>query len=281
MALVTLSEPFPHPGKSQGGLPEIPGYQPALGAASTSGSASLPEQRRHARTRIARAATVVINKTNAALVVNLGQGGMRVQALGRRLELGANLRLQFQLPGSVEAIRTSAAVAWVNDTAEAGLRFARLSGSLRRRLRNWIAKNGVANAAREVTRVAGGWQAALDLMADLTRMLTGACCVTITLVGRRLVCSRRGEELPNRAIVAAPIYECQRVVGHLEISSPELGAFDEPDLGVLSVLAAVTGEIAELQSAQRTSVRKAAPLPARIASRLEGMLPTIRVRLVP
>jgi hypothetical protein len=215
-------------------------------------------------------------------MVNLGQGGMRIQALGHPLERGTSLRLQFQLPGSPELIHASGAVAWVNDTAEAGIRFAGLSAPLARRLQEWVARHGIANAAGELVTVAGGWQAALDLMAALARMLTGARGVAIILSGKRLFYSSESGDVPIRATVAAPIYECQRIIGHLEISSPQLGAFDEGDLVVLPVLAAVIGEMVELRAAQsREASHRASALPARIVSRIEGMFPTIRVRIVP
>jgi hypothetical protein len=215
-------------------------------------------------------------------MVNLGQGGMRIQALGHPLERGTSLRLQFQLPGSPELIHASGAVAWVNDTAEAGIRFAGLSAPLARRLQEWVARHGIANAAGELVTVAGGWQAALDLMAALARMLTGARGVAIILSGKRLFYSSESGDVPIRATVAAPIYECQRIIGHLEISSPQLGTFDEGDLVVLPVLAAVIGEMVELRAVQsREASHRASALPARIVSRIEGMFPTIRVRIVP
>jgi len=275
----TLSQPIPA-SKPQPGLPQSP-VPHSQGRGASLEDVSLGERRRHGRSRVARAATVAINETNAGLMVNLGQGGMRVRALGRPLEPGASLRLQFQLPGSPELICISGAVAWVNNTAEAGIRFAGLSSRLSRRLRDWMAGNGIANAAREFCKIAGGWPAALDLIADLTRTLTGAPGVAITLVDRPPVYSSVDVERPVRSTVAAPIYASQRIVGHLEISSSELGAFDECDLSALPVLAALAGEMVELRAATlRQSAAKASQLSARIVSRIEEMIPTIRVRLV-
>jgi hypothetical protein len=129
--------------------------------------------------------------------------------------------------------------------------------------------------------VAGNWPAALDLVAELARMLTGARGVRIILSGKCRLYPAEGADLPIRATVAAPIYECQRIIGHLEIFSPQLGAFDERDLGTLPVLAALIGEMGELRAAQsRQPKHKASALPARIVSRIEGMFPTIRVRIV-
>ena len=277
MAVETLLEP----------LREI-----ARDVAIAEGPDRTPERRRHGRSRIMgpRATTVSINERNAALVANLSEGGMRVQALGRRLERGSALHIEFRLPGSRETIQMRGVVAWVNDTAEAGIKFTRLSESLTRRLREWRAKNDLGNAAREFMRVAGGWQAALDLMAEMTHLLIGASSVAITLValGKHPICSWVDEGQPIRETVAAAIYQNERIVGHLEISSPALGAFDEQDLAALSALAAVVSEMAQMRAEmvelraaeQRERARKASRLSTRIVSRIEGIIPTIRVRLV-
>lgn len=282
MSLETLSEPLHHPGTLQPDLPLTPLRRAT--AIIEDGARPL-ERRRHARGRIAgpHPATVLINEKNAALVANLSEGGMRVQALDRRLSPGTTLRLQFQLPGSSEPIHTSGVVAWVSDSAEAGIQFAETSESLTRRLREWLAKNEVLNAAREFMKIAGGWQAALELIKELTRMLTAARGVAITLTAAKSPIPPAAEDpQPVRATVAAPIYKSERIVGHLEISSTELGAFDEEDLGLLPVLAGLVSEMIELRAAQlREPARKASALPARIAGRIEGMFPTVRLRFMP
>jgi len=256
----------------------------ARGSESEEYPAPRPERRRHLRVRIAsqRPTTVRIDEKNAALVVNIGEGGMRVQALGHPVHPGATVWLEFHLPASRTPIRTSGVVAWANDSAEAGIRFAKVSESLARRLRAGMSSNRTWNAGREFIKVAGGWPAALDLMADLTRMLTGArgVAISLTTTEKRFYSSME-EGLSIRSTVAAPIYERERIVGHLEIFSSELGAFDERDLSTLPVLAAVVGEMITLRSAeQQESKRKAARLSSRIVSRIEGMFPTLHVRLV-
>jgi hypothetical protein len=279
----TLLAPFRHPGKLQPGLP---GSQTADAERISDGSAVLRERRQHPRGRIAgpHAATVLINEKNAALVADLSEGGMRVQALGRRLETGTTLHLQFQLPGSPEPIQISGVVAWVSGSSEAGIRFAEVSEALARRLREWLAKNEVLNAAREFMKIAGGWQAALDLIRELVRMLTGARGVAITMApaAKSPASPKAQDEVPVRATVAAPIYKSERIVGHLEISSTELGAFDEQDLGLLPVLAAMVSAMLELRSAQSRKPTPKPPKPtAGIVSRIEGMFPTVRLRFVP
>ena len=260
--------------------------QPAMVGTSgdhTVGSAGFQERRRHARGRIGGPHTVLINEKNAALVANLSEGGMRVQALGRRVDPGANLRLQLQLPGSQEPIQLSGVVAWVSELAEAGIRFREPTKPLVQRLREWLAKNEVLNAAREFMKIAGGWRAALELMSELTRILTDASHAAVTLTASaRPLPSTVADPQPVRATVAAPIYASERIIGHLEISSTELGAFDEQDLELLRTLAAIGSEMTELRAASaRQPAQKPSPLPARIASRIEGMFPAVRLRFVP
>jgi len=281
LALEIPTAPLRHASKPKLALPGILDRLIPSGEATAEYS---PERRRHKRSRIAapRPALVHIDRRNAALVVNLGVGGMRVRALGRPVAPGATLRLKFQLPGSSESMHTEGVVAWVNDLAEAGIQFVKLSEARARPLREWLAKNGVLNAAREFLSVAGGWQAALDLIAELTRMLTGAPGVSLTLAGGRPIYSSLGEAPPIRTTVAAPVYQNEQIVGHLEIYSTEFGAFDEWDLRALSVLAAVLSEMVRLRAADRQEAApKAPPLSARIVNRIEGMFPkTVRVRVV-
>jgi len=264
-------------------LDELPTNQ-ARGAESPRRPVPMPERRHFVRVRIAaqRPTTVHIDDKNAALVVNISEGGMRVQALGHPVHPGATLWLEFHLPGLRSPIRTSGVVAWANDSAEAGIRFAKVSQSLARRLRSGMATSRTSNAGREFLKVAGGWPAALDLIADLTRMLTGARGVAITLAATdKRFYSSLDKDLAIRSTVAAPIYDRERIVGHLEIFSSELGAFDEQDMSTLPVLAAVVGEMITFRaSEQQESARKAARLSNRIVSRIEGLFPTIHVRLV-
>ena len=263
MSLETLTEPLRH-----------------IAGAVACAEPPSPERRQHQRSRIAapRPAVVNIDQRNAALMVNLGMGGMRVRALGRPVTPGATLRLAFQLPGLPEPMQAEGVVAWVNDSAEAGIQFVKLSEAKARRLREWAARNQISNAAREFLQVAGDWQSTLDLIAELTRTLTGAGAVEIVVAGRRALASAIAEGLPVRATVAAPLEEGERIIGHLEISSIEFGAFDEADLRIVSVLAAGLSEMVRLRAAEEATRKP--PLAVRIANRMEGMLPTIRVRVV-
>ena len=262
MALETLTEPSRH-----------------IASAVACVEHASSERRQYRRSRIAtpRPAVVNIDERNVALVVNLGLGGMRVRALGRPVVPGATLQLEVQLPGLPEPVHTEGLVAWVSDAAEAGIQFVKLSEAGARRLREWIARNEISNAARELVRVADNWQASLELIAELTQTLTGASGVEIMVAGRRALASTIATGLPVRATIAAPIEEGERIIGHVEICSTELGAFDEGALRIVSVLAAVLSEMARLHAAERQAKPR---LATRIVTRMEEMFPrTIRVRV--
>ena len=169
----------------------------------------------------------------------------------------------------------------MNHSAEAGIQFVKLPEAKARRLREWLAKNQILNAARELMGIAHSGQAVLDLIAELTRTLTGAGGVELVVAGRRALGSAIAEGLPVRATIAAPIEEGEHIIGHLEICSTDFGAFDEADLRVVSVLAAVLSEMVRLQGADRQEPPRKPPLAARIVNRMEEIFPrTIRVRVV-
>jgi transcriptional regulator with GAF, ATPase, and Fis domain len=178
-------------------------------------------------------------------------------------------------------MRATGVVAWVNDLAEAGIEFVKLSQSQARRLREWCSENQIASAAQELMGVAGGWPAALELIAELARTVTGAGGASITLSGRGRACCSVEEKLPVRATLAAPIYEGEQAVGQLEVYAVDFGAFDEADLRALSMLAALLSEMVQRRAAPKPEVAPKPPLATRIADRMEGIWPrTVRVRVV-
>ena len=241
------------------------------------------EQRQHQRSRIAamRPTVVHFGRRNAGLLEDLGLGGMRVRALGRQVSPGATVRLGFQLPGSLELMRTDGLVAWVNDAGEVGIQFVKLPEAKARRLQEWVARNQILNAARGFLRIADDWQPRLDLIAELTRTITGAGGVELVVAGHHALTCGIAEGLPIRSTITAPIEEGERIIGHLEICSTEFGAFDEADLRVVSVLAAVLSEMVRLPADAQQEPPRKPPLTTRIVNRMGGIFPrTIRVRVV-
>jgi hypothetical protein len=219
-------------------------------AASRAAADVLPERRRDARIAVAGTpATVNIDFKNAALLFDLGQAGMCLHAVARPLQPGATVWLRFQLPGLSETIESLGRVRWTDGAAKAGIQFTVTAERVASQLRHWLSKN-LSKAAQEFMNAAGGWQPALQMMAELTRLLTGANGATISLVqsGRPTLASA-GESLSGRSTIVAPIYQRDQILGHLEICASELGAFDEDDIEGLRVLAALVGEMLEVRAA--------------------------------
>ncbi|MBZ5648409.1 MAG: GAF domain-containing protein [Acidobacteriia bacterium] len=74
---------------------------------------------------------------NRGIVVDLSEGGMRVQAASRVHLLPASL-LRFQVPGCSAPVAASCEVAWADDFGKAGLRFTGFSGNSLHDLRRWL-----------------------------------------------------------------------------------------------------------------------------------------------
>ncbi len=78
-----------------------------------------------------------LGPTNRALVVDLSEGGMRVQA-AERVHLLPSSLVRFQLPGCPEAVAASCELAWADHFGKAGLRFTGFSGNSLLDLRRWL-----------------------------------------------------------------------------------------------------------------------------------------------
>lgn len=78
-----------------------------------------------------------LGATNRALVVDLSEGGMRVQAAERVQVLPSSL-VRFQLPGCAEPVAASCELAWADHFGKAGLRFTGFSGNSLLDLRHWL-----------------------------------------------------------------------------------------------------------------------------------------------
>ncbi len=74
---------------------------------------------------------------NRGIVVDLSEGGMRVQAASRVQLLPASL-VRFQVPGCSTPVAASCEVAWADDFGKAGLRFTGFSGNSLHDLRRWL-----------------------------------------------------------------------------------------------------------------------------------------------
>lgn len=78
-----------------------------------------------------------LGPTNRGIVVDLSEGGMRVQA-AERVHLLPSALVHFQIPGCSTPVAASCEVAWADNFGKAGLRFTGFSGSSLHDLRRWL-----------------------------------------------------------------------------------------------------------------------------------------------
>ena len=78
-----------------------------------------------------------LGASNRAIVVDLSESGMRVQA-AERVHLLPSSLVRFQLPGCAQAVAASCEVAWADNFGKAGLRFTGFTGSSLLDLRRWL-----------------------------------------------------------------------------------------------------------------------------------------------
>ena len=76
-----------------------------------------------------------------AIILDLSEGGMAIQAL-QAVQLEGPLRLQFELPGSLETMILAAEIVWADSSGRAGLRFIDVSQHDHQRLSDWVRING-------------------------------------------------------------------------------------------------------------------------------------------
>ncbi|HVP42838.1 MAG TPA: GAF domain-containing protein [Terriglobales bacterium] len=78
-----------------------------------------------------------LGATNRAIVVDLSEGGMRVQA-AEPVQLLPSSLVRFQIPGCAEPVAASCELAWADHFGKAGLRFTGFSGNSLLDLRRWL-----------------------------------------------------------------------------------------------------------------------------------------------
>jgi len=96
------------------------------------------ERRNFLRHPLRSLAYVEVGAANGGVILNLGEGGLAVQAVseihGHKLDL-----VRFQCEPARNWIETSAKIAWTSESRTvAGLEFVGLSDSVRNQIRNWI-----------------------------------------------------------------------------------------------------------------------------------------------
>jgi len=76
-----------------------------------------------------------------AIILDISEGGMAIQAL-QAVQANGPLRLQFDLPGSLDTMSVAAEIVWADASGRAGLRFLDLPEDKRQQLRDWVRANG-------------------------------------------------------------------------------------------------------------------------------------------
>jgi hypothetical protein len=79
-----------------------------------------------------------------AQLMNLSQGGLRV-ALTQPLPADGPLQVSFALPGTKQALKMQAEVAWQNHQGHAGVRFVSQQDATKRDLQLWLEKSFLTN----------------------------------------------------------------------------------------------------------------------------------------
>jgi hypothetical protein len=125
-----------------------------------------PERRNFLRHPLSSLAYVEVGAANGGVILNLGEGGLAVQAVseihGSKLDL-----VRFQCEPARNWIDTAAKVAWTSEARTvAGLEFVGLSDSVRDQIRNWIdldARGALPESnARTAASAANKWGEVVD-----------------------------------------------------------------------------------------------------------------------
>jgi hypothetical protein len=97
------------------------------------------ERRRSFRCPVTIAAIVLIDGTEASgHLVNISEGGMAMTELPV-LKPGAQIRVQFTLPGQRDRFTVDSEVCWYDETGRAGLRSLLISSEHKSSLQEWLA----------------------------------------------------------------------------------------------------------------------------------------------
>ena len=98
------------------------------------------ERRRNARIPVETPVTIQVNDGAGqlrAVTTDLGEGGLAIQLAHRPKKLG-DVKIQFSLPGTEDAIECIGQVAWENPGRQLGLRFVDLAPAMSDLLRVWL-----------------------------------------------------------------------------------------------------------------------------------------------
>ena len=111
--------------------------------ASPPNSARSGERRRNPRLKLSSVTYVKLNDGNGGILVNIGTGGLRVQAFAK-LDPGQDLVLSFRFFDTDEMLTVTGRTTWLATTGKAaGIRFKDLPAETERRIAEWIASQQI------------------------------------------------------------------------------------------------------------------------------------------
>ncbi len=113
-------------------------------AQQNGGPAHVPERRIHPRRRVASLEYVDLGGGNGGIIINLGEDGMYVQAVGGLIDADLPL-ITFHVPESGHRVETSGRIIWAGETKkDAGIQFTNLPEEVRTKIREWISSEKAA-----------------------------------------------------------------------------------------------------------------------------------------
>ncbi len=83
-------------------------------------------------------------KSRAAVLVNLSQGGMQIRT-GSFVDAAEALQVSFALPGSKGGLKAQAEIVWQDQQGNVGVRFKKVAAPQQRTLQLWLAQQFLAN----------------------------------------------------------------------------------------------------------------------------------------
>src|ERR1700733_4911496 len=106
-----------------------------------------PNRRLFARQQVRSLAYVELDKGNGGIILNVGEGGMAIQAV---MSLSGNElpQLRVQLAHSKKQIQAKGRIAWTGELRKlAGVEFVDLTEETRAQIREWVALETLAHEA--------------------------------------------------------------------------------------------------------------------------------------
>jgi TonB family protein len=107
-------------------------------AQQSGGPAHFPERRIRPRRRVASLEYVDLGGGNGGIIINLGEDGMYVQAVGGLADAELPL-ITFRVPESGHRVETSGQVIWTGESKkDAGIQFVNLPEDARAKIKEWV-----------------------------------------------------------------------------------------------------------------------------------------------